>query len=335
MAISAGPNTYDVTVLMPVYNGVDFVETAIQSIQAQENVKCKLIVFNDGSSDSTLEVLSRFSCRNVQVINSNENKGYVHALNQMLPLVTSPYIARIDADDEAKPSRLIKQLTYIESKPSTLVLASDFEYMDSRGRVLDYSTDRCSGLAPNGALLFDNVICHPTVLLRTSIFSNITPEYDSSIMPAEDYDLWLKCSEVGDVEIYPEKLTRYRLHPNQVTGLSAKGTYRKNSIIRRKHVSRVEASCSFTSGGGITERIKRTAAYESFKYSLDAATSRKLYLRYLQDVCIAGDLRTNGEVARFVGNVMIDQYLTSSEKLLLLRFSRKSLFRNKLDVHKQ
>ena len=325
MAINDAANGYDVTVLMPVYNGADFVEAAIQSILMQQNVKFKLIVFNDGSTDSTLEILAKYHCKDVQVIDSVKNIGYVHALNQMLPMVSSPYIARLDADDVAHPQRLAKQITYIESRPSTLVLATDFEYIDTHGRVLDFPTDRCLGLRPSSALLFENVLCHPTVLLRTSVFSSVTSEYDANVMPAEDYDLWLKCAEVGDVEIYPEKLTQYRLHAKQITGLREKSTYKTNSIIRIRHLERTESLSVRTNGLGIIERIKSVVQHESEKHSFNQMTTQRLMMRYLLDFCISGELSTRKQAVSFLRSVLIDETLSLTEKLTLIRFARKSL----------
>ena len=325
MGISDRNYNYDVTVLMPVYNGSLFVTEAIESIKVQEGVRCKLIVFNDGSSDSTLEILCKFSGKNVHIINSDENIGYVRALNSMLPFVDSPYIARLDADDVAKPQRLLKQLTHIESKPSTLVLGSDFDYIDIHGSVLDRPTDRCSGLTPNSALLFENVICHPTVVLRSDVFSRVVPQYDPSILPAEDYDLWLKCSEVGDVEIHPEKLTKYRIHAKQITGQMEKSTYRKNAVIRMRHLCRTELLDIRFQAGGVIDRIKRIVEYEAEKYSLTTSTAHDLCMRYLQDVCISGALSKGRDSLVFTKSFLFEKSLNRSDKITLLRFIRKSL----------
>jgi glycosyltransferase involved in cell wall biosynthesis len=315
----------DVTVLMPVYNGADYVSVAIDSVLLQDNVNTRLIVFNDGSTDATSEILSKFTNKNVTVLTSQKNIGYVHALNQMLSHVRSPYIARLDADDIAKPNRLVKQLAYMEGKPDTLVLGSDFEYIDMQGVTLEYGTDRCSGMTPNVALLFENVICHPTTLCRASVFSKVTPGYDAELMPAEDYDLWLKCSEVGDVEIYPEKLTRYRLHSKQITGLMEKSTYRKNSIIRMQHLSRIEALDIRSQTDGLVDKVKGIVSYEAEKYSLDERTAQKLTMRYLQDVFISRMLTTRTEAFRFVKSCLSEKLFSYSDKITLLRFARKSL----------
>jgi glycosyltransferase involved in cell wall biosynthesis len=326
MKIYDGHYECDVTVLMPVYNGADYLSKAIESVLLQDNVSIRLIVFNDGSTDSTSRILSKFTNKNVTVLTSEKNVGYVPALNQMLSYVRSPYIARLDADDIAKPNRLSKQLAYIEGKPDTLVLGSDFEYIDTQGVTLDYGTDRCSGMTPNIALLFQNVICHPTTLIRTTVFRDVTSGYDSDIMPAEDYDLWLKCSEVGDVEIYPEKLTRYRLHAKQVTGMMSKSTYRKNSIIRMRHLGRIEARPLKCQTYGTLNRVARIVDFEAEKYSLDIDTKYKLFIRYLQDICISDGLPTREQAWKFVIAILRNTAVTRSDKIVLLRCARRSLF---------
>jgi glycosyltransferase involved in cell wall biosynthesis len=316
----------DVTVILPVHNCEEYVVESVNSILNQNNVSLRLLVFNDGSTDSTGSLLNQISDNRFELLTSSTNIGYVAALNEMLKIVRSPFIARIDADDVAEPDRLWKQLEYLQQDTSTMVLGSDFHYIDQSGKLLNYVTDRTNGMTTNVALLFENVICHPSTMLRTSLFTDHVAGYDTTFMPAEDYDLWLKCTEVGSVQIYPDKLTRYRLHPKQITGLLEKTTYWTNSLIRLRHLNRVADQHIQFQFNGMANRVKSVVAFEAEKYSLDDWTKQKLTMRYLQDVLISRDLTSRSEAFRFVKSFLLDNQISATDKIILLRFARKSLF---------
>src|SRR6202030_3427370 len=94
-----------VTVLMPVFNRQRFVDEAIQSAIAQDFGDFELLIVDDGSTDSTPEMLRAWAQRDARivVITSPENQGIPAALNVGLDHARSPYIARLDSDDIMMP----------------------------------------------------------------------------------------------------------------------------------------------------------------------------------------------------------------------------------------
>ena len=96
-----------VSVLIPVYNAEKYIETALTSITKQSYKNLEILVFNDGSSDSSIDILRRLAAQDGRIVlhDSSINYGYVRHLNEGLAVAKGKYIARMDADDIALPER--------------------------------------------------------------------------------------------------------------------------------------------------------------------------------------------------------------------------------------
>ena len=107
-----------VTVAMSVHNAAPTLESALQSILWQTFQDWELIVVDDGSTDQTPRILSRFTDRRVRLVQGEEGqKGLAFRLNQCVQLARGKYIARMDADDISYPERLERQVQYLETHP--------------------------------------------------------------------------------------------------------------------------------------------------------------------------------------------------------------------------
>jgi glycosyltransferase involved in cell wall biosynthesis len=104
-----------VSVLMPAYNSELYIAEAIQSILNQTYQNIELIIFDDGSSDKTRQVIQGFTDPRITKVLSDQNFGVVKARNEMIDRATGQYIALMDADDIADPARLEKQVEILEA----------------------------------------------------------------------------------------------------------------------------------------------------------------------------------------------------------------------------
>src|SRR4026207_76576 len=102
-----------VTVLMPVYNGADYLRQGIDSILRQTCRDFELLVVNDGSTDSSREVLRGYGDPRLIVVENERNLGLVTSLNRGLELARGEFVARMDQDDLALPRRLDKQINFL------------------------------------------------------------------------------------------------------------------------------------------------------------------------------------------------------------------------------
>ncbi|MBF2003421.1 MAG: glycosyltransferase, partial [Synechococcales cyanobacterium M58_A2018_015] len=100
-----------VSVLMPVYNAERFLAQAVESILTQSFVDFEFLITNDGSRDRSLQILAAYAARDSRIrLLNRENKGVIYTLNEMLDRARGTFIARMDADDIAKPDRLAWQV---------------------------------------------------------------------------------------------------------------------------------------------------------------------------------------------------------------------------------
>ena len=95
-----------VSVIMPVYNAEEFVGEAIQSILDQTYSDFEFLIYNDASTDQSLEIIQSFTDPRIKLIDSKINTGYLKHLNEGIKLAKGKYIARMDADDIALPERI-------------------------------------------------------------------------------------------------------------------------------------------------------------------------------------------------------------------------------------
>src|SRR4051812_33946165 len=113
-----------VSVLLPVFNGVGVVHDAIRSVLNQTFSDLELVIVDDGSTDATSELISRIPDGRLKIVRHGQNRGIVDALNSGLSAASGDLIARLDADDIARPDRIQKQVSYLEAHPRVGLLAT-------------------------------------------------------------------------------------------------------------------------------------------------------------------------------------------------------------------
>lgn len=202
--------SFDITVLLPVYNGEQYIAEAVTSILAQTYTNFELLIMDDGSTDGTPQVLEPLAARDKRVrIHRRENRGLIATLNEGLAMCCTELVARMDADDLAMPERLALQKKFMDGRPHIAVCGTGLEMYES-GKVM---TPRCN--APFDILcLFASPLAHPTVMYRRSAVLDMGG-YAFDMPAAEDYDLWCRMAAAGHgIDNLPQSLLRYRMHPN-------------------------------------------------------------------------------------------------------------------------
>lgn len=201
----------DITVLLPVYNGKDFIAEAIESILNQTFTNFQLLVMDDGSTDGTGEILRQFAASDSRIrVHQRENRGLIATLNEGLNLCSTELVARMDADDYALPHRLAVQYAYMTEHPEVAVCSAGMVEYET-GRILSWEGH---GEAVRARLLFGCCVYHPTVMVRRSALL-AAGGYDSEMVCGEDYDLWVRLASAGNsIAVLPQVLLRYRVHPH-------------------------------------------------------------------------------------------------------------------------
>ena len=206
-----------VSVVMPVHNGVSFLQEALESILAQTFDDFEFIVVDDGSTDGSRELLQDYRGRDSRVmVHERPRRGFAASLNEGCRLARGRYIARMDADDVAFSNRLERQVAHLLSRPELALLGTGHTLIDATGAsrgetVYPTTTDEIAV-----RLVTKNCFAHPTVMFKATMLAEIG-DYRGAFFPCEDYDLWLRASERFPLGNLSELLLAYRVHEEGVS----------------------------------------------------------------------------------------------------------------------
>ena len=205
-----------ISVIIPVYNGEKTIQTTIDSVLNQTFQDFELIVINDGSTDSTLEILSTISDPRLQVF-SYPNSGAPKSRNRGFDQSSGEYIAFLDADDLWTPDKLEAQLKALQNNPEAAVAYSWTDHIDESGQFL-YSGRH---LTINGnvypELLVQNFLENGSnPLIRRQAFAEIQG-FDESLLGGQDRDLYLRLAACYPFVGVPAVHIFYRMSPNSIS----------------------------------------------------------------------------------------------------------------------
>lgn len=206
-----------VSIVLPVYNGSMYLQEAMDSILAQTYSNFELIIIDDGSSDNSAEIIVEYTDSRIKFYRQ-ENHGLAATLNRCISIASGSYVARQDQDDISLPSRLEKQVAFLESNP-------DYGMVGTWATIWEGNvpTERLHKHSPENLrlkfdLLFDNPFVHSSMMIRKCVF-DIVGGYstDRDRQPPEDYELWSRVSRKFKVANIPEVLHVYREIPQSMS----------------------------------------------------------------------------------------------------------------------
>lgn len=209
-------NNPKISVLMPVYNGEKYLKESIESVLEQTFTDFEFIIINDGSTDSSVDIIKKYQQDDSRILllNNQKEKGIVGALNTGLEAVKGKYIARMDSDDINLPYRFEKQASFLDSHSDVVVCGTWVELIGTHsGKIWrlaeDHDVIKCT-------MLFCGSITHPTVMIRSNFFVDNRIFYDNDYLFAEDYELWTRIIDKGKFANIPEILLNYRTHNENI-----------------------------------------------------------------------------------------------------------------------
>lgn len=205
-----------ISVVMSVYNGQKYLRESIESILNQTYKNFEFIIINDGSTDSSGEIVLSYDDPRICLIDNKENMGLTPSLNKAIRLSRCEYIARQDADDISLAKRLEKQLDYMKSHPQVAVVGCFGNVFNTDGIVGAAGDLRLSGKIINRRLAKKNLLVHGSVMMRKTPLAKVG-YYREFFRHSQDYDLWLRLSEHFDLAILPEFLYQYRITADAIS----------------------------------------------------------------------------------------------------------------------
>jgi len=202
----------EISVIMPVYNASQYLKEAVDSILSQTYSDFELIVVDDGSTDSTLGILSGIDDRRLKIV-GQPHAGITSALNMGIRCARGRYIARMDADDISLPTRFEKQVAYLQNHPEVGMIGSEYLEIDSGGRVIGERHLPLCDREIRAAIIKYNPFCHSSVMIRRGVL-DMAGLYDERFCVAQDYELWFRVIRHTQVANIGEPLVMHRVHGN-------------------------------------------------------------------------------------------------------------------------
>jgi glycosyltransferase involved in cell wall biosynthesis len=204
-----------VSIIMSVYNGEEFLEQSIRSILTQEFRDFEFIIVDDGSSDQSENIILSFDDPRICYISNGKNKGLIYSLNMAIARAKGKYIARIDADDLSEPTRLSRQTAFMETHPDVALCGTYYRIINRKGEIKELVRLPIHDRAIRTYLLFGNCFCHSSVMVKTTVIREYG--YSEDYPVCEDYDLWFRIALRHKVANLPFYETRYRIHGENIS----------------------------------------------------------------------------------------------------------------------
>ncbi len=252
-----------ISILVPVFNGVPFLDAAIQSIRDQSLRDIEIIVIDDGSTDGSLDVIHRHAAADQRVrVVAQRNQGVAAARNHGIEISKAQWIALHDQDDIAVPQRLERQLTYLTQHPSVKALGTHGWRIGAKGQFL--------GVFDVGPRNVDHFLRlrtanEPIFLLASSVvFSRgeaVRLGMFRALWGADDVDLWTRIADNHPVVVLPERLVLYRVHAKSLSNSVFFRQMQATSLIS-VNASRRRAGLSELSFDRLRQRLKGQPAGE-------------------------------------------------------------------------
>lgn len=274
-----------VTVLMSVYDAEKYLRNSVDSILNQTFRDFEFLIINDGSSYKATEIINSYNDSRMRIINNQKNIGLSKSLNKGLSIARGNYIARMDADDISLPERLAKQVNFLETHQDVDVLGSAVQIIgdDEKPSIL------CQFPTVHGyikwCLYFYNPIPHPTVMMRRQALERVSG-YSSSMIYAQDYDLWRRMSGVARFANLPDVLLYLRKHESNISNSHLIQQWKDSIKISRQIISGVV-------GRKVPINVVQRILSQQFKTLDEALDASKIILR-LYHTSIA-----NGTLSQF------------------------------------
>lgn len=200
-----------VSVVMSVYNAEKYLREAIESILNQTFKDFEFIIIDDASTDNSLKIIESYKDPRIVMLKNEKNIGLTKSLNRGLKIAKGEYIARMDADDVSLPTRLQKQCSFLDKNSNCAVCGTFVFLIDSQSNIIGKSVKPIKSKDISKELQFNNCLTHGSVMMRKTVLEMVG-FYDEEIKRAQDYDLWVRISEIFEIRNLPKFLYCWRNH---------------------------------------------------------------------------------------------------------------------------
>ena len=201
---------------MTCYNAASTIEESVRSVIAQTFTDWELVLVDDLSNDSSISIIEKIGEPRLKIVKLATRHRRTKALNQGFIRCKGTYIAVLDADDIADPSRFQKQVELLDHRPEIVGVATWFVDVDSERREISRTAITTDAKEIKRKFAYENPLPHSSMMYRRLPAESVGG-YDEDFDYAQDFALWLALSDFGDFSVVPEYLTQMRKLPGSMT----------------------------------------------------------------------------------------------------------------------
>ncbi len=265
-----------ISVITPVYNGAEFIRETVESIiNVTTRIPFEYIVVNDGSTDSTLQILSKYS-QKARVL-SFENQGESASVNEGLLAAKGKYILVVSADDPILDGNLFEEaIRILDFNPKIVAVYPDWQVINEIGEIKrKIIVDEFSLKALVGEI---KTLPGPGAVFRKESALAIGGRR-SKWKYVGDYDFWLRLSTVGSFQRIPKILAQWREHS------SSTSVSQKNTVMAKERIEVIE---EFLKDFELPKKIQKMALSNAYYLAARLAyfdrriNGRKLFFQALK-----------------------------------------------------
>ena len=204
----------DITVVIPTYNRYEFLQRALESVYSQSYMPSEVIIIDDGSTDSTSQIISQFPHAKYYF---QKNSGVSSARNLGIKNSTCQWVAFLDSDDTWHVDKLREHVKFHKQNPEILMSYTDEKWIRNSVEVqVSKKFQKFEGD------IFENCLSHciiaPSATLMHKDLLNEVGLFDEDLEVCEDYDLWLRVALENKIGLIDEKsITKYAGHDDQLS----------------------------------------------------------------------------------------------------------------------
>ncbi len=237
-----------VSIVLPVYNGEKYLKKSIDSILNQSFNDFELIIVNDCSTDSTVDILNSYNDDRIRIINNETNQKLPKSLNIGFKHSIGEYLTWTSDDNIFHKTALEKMVNIIGHKTDVGFVYCDYRQIDENGEFI-----RNMNLSEPEMIWRGN--CVGACFLYKKEVKDIVGDYDPSMILVEDYDYWMRVSFKTKMYHIKEVLYDYRIHNNSLTNKYQSDVMSQTSSMWYKYFSTII--------GNIHEQKQRFEFYDN------------------------------------------------------------------------
>jgi len=203
-----------VSVLVPVFRPQEsHLRQAIESVLGQTYANFELLLLDDCPDSPSEAIVRSYTDPRIRYAANERNLGISESRNRLIAMAKGEYLALLDHDDICLPTRLEKQVAYMQQHPETGVVSSQLHYIPKQ-TVSSYPEE---DLEIKMALMFGCALPHTAAMIRRSVLDKASVHYEKEYSPAEDYRLWARLFPLTVFHNMQEALVEYRLYGGNTT----------------------------------------------------------------------------------------------------------------------